>query len=218
MYVMSGNTALKIKKEAPSLKIEKQYDGAVCGVDEVGRGPLAGPVLASCVYIPKTMYRRRFLHEINDSKKLNVKKREALFLQIRKHCSFGIGMASHEEVDTLNIHHATLLAMRRAYLNLQNDFEVRPEMALIDGKFTPDLSCSCKAIIKGDSISTSIAAASIMAKVTRDRIMERLHQEHPYYGWDHNSGYGTPEHLNGIKAHGITPYHRQSFAPVKNAL
>lgn len=212
---MSGSTALK---QGPDLKIERQYSGLVCGIDEVGRGPLAGPVLASCVYIPEKIQRRRFLREVNDSKKLTLKKREALFIQIREHCAFGIGSASPEEVDTLNIHNASLLAMRRAYLSMQDDFDIKPEMALVDGKFIPELSCSATPIKKGDSVSLSIAAASILAKVTRDRIMVRLHEEHPYYGWERNAGYGTPEHLKGIKEHGITPYHRQSFAPVKEAL
>ncbi len=211
-------TARVIVKSGPDLKIESRYDGAVCGIDEVGRGPLAGPVLASCVYIPEKFYRRRFLKEINDSKKIPLRKREELFLHIKETCHYGIGMASHEEIDTLNIHHATLLAMRRAWRSMVDDFDTVPAMALVDGKFTPELPCYARAITKGDSVSLSIAAASIMAKVTRDRIMARLHDEHPHYGWNSNAGYGTPEHMDGIKKFGVTSYHRQSFKPVRDAL
>ncbi len=210
---MSGSLA---HKSQPDFTFEKKYNGPVCGIDEVGRGPLAGPVLAACVHIPKKMQRRRFLAEVRDSKKLSARKREVLFLQIREHTCFGIGMASPEEIDTLNIHHATLLAMRRACHSMLNDFEIKPDAALVDGKFIPDLPLPhAEALVKGDNRSLSIASASILAKVTRDRIMARLHNDHPVYGWDHNAGYGTAQHLAGIKEHGITDYHRRSFSPIK---
>ncbi len=198
--------------------LEQKYSCIVCGIDEVGRGPLAGPVVASCVYIPEPVRRKRFLREINDSKQVAAPKREALYDNIREHCHYGLGVVSSEEIDSLNIHHATLLAMRRAYEGLHEDFGIKPQVALVDGKFKPQLSCECEAVTKGDSISISIAAASIFAKVTRDRMMARLHEEYPHYGWERNAGYGTPEHLEGIKIYGITPYHRRSFAPVREAL
>ena len=212
---MTGQTARKTK---PTLTLEKQHNGPVCGIDEAGRGPLAGPVVASCVYIPEKAWRQPFLKAVNDSKKLTLKKRETLFVEIREHCAFGIGAASPEEIDTLNIHHATLLAMKRAFMGMLDGFEIRPDLALVDGKFTPALPCNAEAIKQGDGRSLSIAAASILAKVTRDRAMNDLHREHPAYGWDHNAGYGTAEHLEALKTHGVTPYHRQSFAPVREAL
>jgi ribonuclease HII len=212
---MSGKVSLK---QTPDLSIEKQYNAPVCGIDEVGRGPLAGPVLSACVYIPEYTHDMAFWDQVTDSKKISTKKREVLFLDIRKNCAFGFGLASVDEIDTLNIHHATLLAMRRAYQNMLDEFEVRPNTALIDGKFAPELRCNSETITKGDTKSLSIAAASILAKVTRDRIMRKLHNEFPHYGWESNSGYGTAEHLAGIEKHGVTEYHRQSFAPVKRAL
>lgn len=198
--------------------LEQRYDCIVCGIDEVGRGPLAGPVVASCVYIPEQKRRKHFLRDVNDSKKLPAKAREVLYESIREHCLYGIGVVTSEEIDTFNIHHATLLAMSRAYEALHNDFGIRPEVALVDGRFKPKIPCNCEAITKGDSISITIAAASIFAKVTRDRMMARLHEEFPYYGWERNAGYGTPEHLAGIKIYGVTPHHRRSFAPVREAL
>ena len=208
-------TTQAAKKTTPTLSIEKQYSKSVCGIDEAGRGPLAGPVLAACVYIPEKHYNKRFIAEINDSKKLSMKKRENLFLQIQKHCGFGIGIAKAEEIDTLNIHNATLLAMRRAYQEMCNDFTIKPAISLIDGLYAPDINCECETIKRGDSISCSIAAASILAKVTRDRIMLRLHNQYPHYGWERNAGYGTAEHIAAINEHGITEYHRRSFSPIK---
>lgn len=203
----------------PSFTLEKKYQGSiVCGIDEVGRGPLAGPVLASCVYVPENIRRMKFLNEVNDSKQLTAKKRETLFEEIKENCLYGIGAVSPGEIDDLNIHHATLLAMSRAYEALHNDFGIKPDVALVDGRFAPKIGCICEAVTKGDSQSVSIAAASILAKVTRDRLMARLHLEFPYYGWHTNAGYGTAEHMAGIKAYGITPYHRRSFAPVKEVI
>lgn len=203
----------------PSFTLEKKYQGSiVCGIDEVGRGPLAGPVLAACVYVPEKIRRRKFFGDVNDSKQLTVKKREALFEQIKDSCMYGIGTVSPGEIDSLNIHYATLLAMSRAYETLHNDFGLKPEVALVDGRFAPKIGCTCETVTKGDSQSVSIAAASILAKVTRDRLMARLHLEFPWYGWLTNAGYGTAEHLAGIKTYGITPYHRRSFAPVKEAI
>lgn len=205
-------------KIVPDFTLEDSLEAPVCGLDEAGRGPLAGPVIAACVHIPQAARQESFLTAVNDSKKLSPKKRELLFGQIKNHCAFGIGEVLPVEIDTLNIHNASLLAMRRAYEALLETFGIHPRAALIDGKFKPDIACSCLPVIGGDGLSVSIAAASILAKVTRDTIMTRLHEEHPVYGWDRNAGYGTPEHLRVIADHGITPHHRRSFAPVKESV
>lgn len=205
-------------KMTPDFTLEDSLEAPVCGLDEAGRGPLAGPVIAACVHIPQAVRQETFLTAVNDSKKLSPKKRENLFHDIKKYCAFGIGKVSPDEIDALNIHHASLLAMRRAYETLLETFGIQPRAALIDGKFKPDIACSCLPVIGGDGLSVSIAAASILAKVTRDNIMATLHEEHPLYGWDRNAGYGTPEHLRVIADHGITPHHRRSFAPVKEQI
>ncbi len=202
-------------RNRPSLAIEDNHAAPVCGIDEAGRGPLAGPVVAACVFLTPQARQSNLVTQIHDSKKLSAARRSVLFEFICRDAAFGIGKASPEEIDTLNIHHATLLAMRRAWFQMKQNFDVRPLTALIDGKFAPELTgCTCQTIIKGDSLSLSIAAASIIAKVTRDRIMEELDATHPAYGWTRNAGYGTPEHLEALKKHGPTPYHRRSFAPV----
>jgi ribonuclease HII len=182
-----------------------------CGIDEVGRGPLAGPVTAACVFIPDNKRTLPFWNQITDSKKLSAKKRDYLFAHIIEHSIYGIAEASAEDIDRLNIHHSTLIAMKRAYFEMEQTVD----HALIDGKFCPDIPCSAQAVIKGDSKHLEIAAASIIAKVTRDRLMKQLHEEYPYYGWDRNAGYGTAEHRAGIERHGITKHHRKTFAPCK---
>jgi ribonuclease HII len=207
-----------IKTISPDFSIERSHSGIVCGIDEVGRGPLAGPVLSACVHIPNINKDHDVWNVIKDSKKLTVKKREALFIQIRELTDYGIGMASHDEIDQINIHQATLLAMKRAFESMLKHSDIMPDVAIVDGKFTPDIRCETQAVIKGDTKSISIAAASILAKVTRDRIMSRLDGEHPYYGWSRNSGYGTAEHMNALNSYGASPYHRQSFAPVKKVI
>lgn len=201
--------------QRPDFSIENEFDGPVCGIDEAGRAALAGPVVAACVVIPPESRRLPFITAVNDSKKVPKERREVLFDLIRVHASFGVGMASPQEIDTLNIHHATLLAMKRAFENMNGG---NPAAALIDGKFAPVISCRTKTVVKGDALSKSIAAASIIAKVTRDRLMAELHEEHPVYGWDRNAAYPTPEHLSAIKIHGITRHHRRSFAPCAQAL
>ncbi|MEM6781613.1 MAG: ribonuclease HII [Pseudomonadota bacterium] len=180
-----------------------------CGIDEVGRGPLAGPVMAACVFIPQHSQSLDFWSYITDSKKLSAKKRDYLYDFIIEHTQYGIGECSPEEIDNLNIHHATLLAMKRAHANAN----IQAEMALVDGKFCPEIPCPAQAVVKGDSKHIEIAAASIIAKVTRDRMMAKLHEEFPMYGWKKNAGYGTAEHRTAIEKHGITEYHRKSFAP-----
>jgi len=191
-------------------RILAQNSGPVAGVDEVGRGPLAGPVLAAAViFDPK-----QIPEGVNDSKKLNMRKREALFARIMDIAIVGIGEASVDEIDRLNIRRATHLAMARAV----NALPEKPSFAIVDGNDPPPLACSCETIVGGDGRSVSIAAASIVAKVTRDRMMIRLDETHPGYGWRTNMGYGTKEHLEGMQRLGVTPHHRKSFAPVYHIL
>jgi ribonuclease HII len=196
----------------PDFMFENEYDGIVIGVDEVGRGPLAGPVVASAVYIPPENRGHPVWRDVQDSKKISAIRRDILFSVIQGQCIYGIASASVDEIDNINILQATFLAMRRAIeqMKLNNPY------VLIDGNRLPkNWPWDSRAIIKGDTKSVSIAAASILAKVTRDRLMVELANAHPEYGWDNNAGYGTPEHLSALSAHGITPHHRQSFAPVK---
>lgn len=197
----------------PDFTFETEHgapDTRVCGIDEAGRGPLAGPVVAAAAIVdPETCP-----EGLDDSKKLGKKKREALFAQLCRCAEIGIGMASVEEIDRLNILQASLLAMSRACAALE-----RPaEFALIDGNRLPALACPARAIVSGDARVLSIAAASIAAKVTRDRMMTALAAEHPGYGWERNRGYGTPEHLDALSRLGASPHHRRSFAPVRNIL
>lgn len=205
-------------KQIPHMKLEAAHEGIVCGIDEAGRAPLAGPVVAGCVYIPPQTIGLEFWARVRDSKKLSGLQKDSLFDLIRAHAPHGTGMASVDEIDTLNIHHATLLAMRRACERMIKDFNLRPTLALVDGKFPPALPCPAQPIVNGDNISRSVAAASIIAKVTRDRLMSTLHATFPRYGWDRNAGYPTPEHLKSLQLYGVTPHHRRSFAPVREEL
>lgn len=209
---------MSLKLSAKALKVDlRAFDASfrvpLCGIDEVGRGPLVGPVVAACAFIPAKKLDHPVWAQVNDSKKLSPAKRDHLFEIIKDQCVFAVAECSAEEIDALNIHHATLLAMKRAYENMDESIE----FALIDGKFPPKISCRTQTVVKGDATSLSIAAASIIAKVTRDRYMQTLHAEFPHYGWASNAGYGTAEHMNGIARHGITPHHRKSFAPCKVA-
>jgi len=188
----------------------------VCGIDEVGRGPLAGPIVAACAFIPQEKRDHPVWDSVNDSKKLSAQKREYLYNIIIGQCHYKTALCSVKEIDTLNIHHATLLAMRRAYEGLKTELP-STHIALIDGKFAPPLGASrIQTVIKGDGTSLSIAAASIIAKVTRDRQMAALHKTYPAYGWDQNAGYGTPVHMDAITRFGLTPHHRRSFAPCRD--
>lgn len=198
-----------------TFRLEKNYTGPVCGLDEAGRGPLAGPVVAACVHVYPDARRKRFWSKVNDSKKLNPAQREELFIYISEHCAFGISQASVDEIDRINILHASMLAMRRALALMAADHGIKPEIALVDGNYAPRLPCAVQTVIQGDATSLSIAAASILAKVTRDRMMKELCARNPGYGWSTNAGYGTPEHLAGLDKHGVTPHHRKSFAPVQ---
>lgn len=179
----------------------------IAGVDEAGRGPLAGPVFAAAVILPV----RWCLPGLTDSKKLNARQREELFAEIcSKAVSVGIGCAEVGEIDSLNILNATLLAMQRAVSGL----DPVPDEALIDGNRCPDLPCPARAIVGGDLSEPSISAASIIAKVTRDRIMMEMHEKYPDYGFDQHKGYGTRRHLEALERLGPCEIHRRSFAPV----
>ena len=186
----------------------------VCGVDEAGRGPWAGPVVAGAAILDPETLPEDLRLGLDDSKKLKVDKREALFDRLKDHAIIAIGIASVEEIDRLNILQATMLAMTRALENLA----VKPGMVLVDGNRLPSLPCPGISIVKGDGRSLSIAAASIVAKVTRDAIMAELAIKHPGYGWQHNAGYGTKKHQQGLAEFGITEHHRRSFAPIRRLL
>lgn len=186
----------------------------VAGIDEVGRGPLAGPVVACAAILDPARLPADLAQRIDDSKALRPAARQELFLRLQDHARLGIGAASVEEIDGLNILAASLLAMRRAVEGLP----VPPDIALVDGNRAPDLPCPARTVVKGDQLSLSIAAASIIAKVTRDRIMADLSQTHPGYGWERNAGYGTAEHRAALERLGATPEHRRSFLPVRQCL
>lgn len=186
----------------------------ICGVDEVGRGPLAGPVVAAAAILPAGGLPPELAARIRDSKQLTARQRKALFPPLTACCRYAVAEASVAEIGQLNILWATMLAMQRAVAGLP----VAPELALIDGNRCPALPCPAQAIVKGDAKSLSIAVAAIIAKVTRDRIMARLDQEFPGYGWTDNSGYGTAQHLEALQKMGATPWHRDSFAPVRQVL
>ena len=190
-------------------RLLKTMAGPVCGLDEAGRGPLAGPVVAAAVILD----RKRIPKGLNDSKQLSEEDREALYPRIMELAvAVGVGEASVDEIDLLNIRMATHQAMARAVRALS----VAAQFALVDGNDAPALPCRCDTLVGGDGRSVSIAAASIIAKVTRDRLMVRLHDQHPHYNWKNNKGYGTPDHYSGLKSHGVTVHHRRSFAPVRN--
>jgi ribonuclease HII len=189
----------------------KTRPGPICGVDEAGRGPLAGPVVAAAVIFE----RRRIPKGLNDSKQLTPEDREALFPRILEMAiAVGVGEAGVDEIDLINIRQATHLAMARAVRALA----VAPLFALVDGNDAPALPCPCDTIIDGDARSVSIAAASIIAKVTRDRMMVALHEQHPGYGWFTNKGYSTEEHIEALNRLGPCMHHRRSFAPVHRLL
>lgn len=176
----------------------------ICGVDEAGRGPLAGPVCAAAVILPANLQ----IAGLNDSKKLTDKRRRELFPIIKEQAiAYGIGLASHEEIDEINILQATYLAMERAIAQLS----VKPDMALIDGNRAKDFGIPVRTVVKGDSLSASIAAASILAKVTRDDLMLEAAQAYPQYQFDVHKGYGTKAHYAALTEYGPSPIHRMTF-------
>ena len=192
-------------------KEQFQFNGSICGIDEAGRGPFAGPVTAAAVVLNPN----KVPEGLNDSKKLSESERDRLFEEILSKAQVGVGQATVQEIDNLNILQATFLAMRRATENLP---EI-PGFALIDGNQMPrPFPCNLRTVVKGDAKSLSIAAASIVAKVTRDRIMVELDSAFPEFGWARNKGYGTRDHTVALKQHGPSPHHRKSFKPVRQLL
>lgn len=185
---------------------DRAWPAPLAGVDEVGRGPLAGPVVAAAVVLPESGWP----DGIRDSKKLGPSVRERLAELIWKCAAVGLGLVEADEIDRLNIHHATLEAMRRAVAALP----MLPEHVLVDGKFLPRLDIPATAVAGGDAKSLAVAAASIVAKAHRDRIMVAAAESFPQYGWASNKGYPAPRHLAALKEHGATPLHRRSFRPV----
>src|ERR1700736_838201 len=201
----------------PSFRYELLCEGRVAGIDEAGRGPLAGPVVAAVAVIDRTAAKRKLLKLIDDSKKLALEDREAAYEAMIASglVQFAVAEATVEEIDRINILQATFLAMRRALQALAE----QPDIVLIDGnQVPPELGCRAETIVGGDAHSYSIAAASIFAKVTRDRYMARLAETFPGYGWETNRGYGSPEHLNALDRLGPTPHHRARLAPVGRLL
>ena len=212
----------------PDFAIERRCEGIVCGVDEAGLGPLAGPVVAAAVIIDRRRFRGELRRVLDDSKALSRELRESCYAALRHSAgsgavTIGVGAASVDEIDRINILRASLLAMRRAVAALVGAATgdagaTRPDLALVDGNVAPDLLCPVRTVVKGDALSFSIAAASVVAKVTRDRIMRDLARRYPGYGWETNVGYSTAEHIDGLSRQGITSHHRRSFEPVRLAL
>jgi ribonuclease HII len=198
----------------PDFFFERRHSGLVCGVDEVGRGPLAGPVVAAAVILDRRRLPRALREGLDDSKKLAPEAREEYAAVLRRCARIGVGAASVIEIDQRNILQASLVAMRRAVAALG----VIPDVALVDGDRPPPLACAVETIVGGDGLSLSIAAASVIAKVTRDGLMRRLALRYQGYGWEHNVGYATAEHRAALLALGPTPHHRRSFAPLQLVL
>ncbi|MDA0653455.1 MAG: ribonuclease HII [Proteobacteria bacterium] len=198
----------------PDLRLETEAGGVVAGVDEVGRGPWAGPVVAAAVILDVATLPLSLAEAIDDSKRLSARRRRDIAQQLRTCARIGIGAAATAEISALNILGATFLAMRRAVGAL----DVLPDLALVDGNRLPPLPCPARTIANAAGISLSIAAASIIAKVTRDRLMVRLGARYPGFGWERNAGYGTAEHQAALNRLGVTPHHRKSFAPIVKML
>ncbi|MEO8152780.1 MAG: ribonuclease HII [Rhizobacter sp.] len=204
---------MRSRKSSMPEQLGLRFDviGLIAGVDEAGRGPLAGPVVAAAVILDDL----NPIKGLNDSKKLSPATRERLFDEIRaKALCCAIAEASVEEIDTLNILQATMLAMRRAVEGLR----LKPGKVLVDGNRLPVLRIAAEAIVRGDAKVKAISAASILAKVHRDRLCLLLHEQHPHYGFDGHKGYPTPEHLAALRVHGACAHHRRSFAPVREVL
>ncbi len=201
----------KSKQSATQAELAWNAPGLIAGVDEAGRGPLAGNVVAAAVILDDL----NPIAGLNDSKKLTALRREKLFIEIQaKALCVSVGQASVEEIDRLNILQATMLAMERAV----NGLRLKPMKVLIDGNRIPKLDVLAEAIIGGDALVKAISAASIIAKVTRDRQCDELHAQYPQYGFNQHKGYGTAEHMAALKKHGATPIHRKSYAPVAQAI
>ena len=184
--------------------------GRVAGIDEAGRGPWAGPVVAAAVVLNQSKMPDELRFGIKDSKVISSAKRERLFSLLRLHTEIGVGRAEVTEIDETNILNATFMAMRRALQALS----ISVDIALVDGNQAPNRPCKVETLVKGDSLSLSIAAASIVAKVHRDREMAMLAKTFPGYGWEKNAGYGTKEHREALERIGVTPHHRKTFSPI----
>lgn len=204
-----------IENPMPDFSFEETSLSPVVGVDEAGYGPWAGPLVCASVWLNPQKIPAILVTDLNDSKKLTKSKREFLFEILRKgcgiFCEIGVGVATPQEIDTLNVLKANFRAMERAVQQLK----IVPKTLLVDGIRNPGFHPNTLTIKQGDGRSLSIAAASIIAKVTRDRFMTELAGQYPVYGWDTNAGYGTASHIRAIKEHGITPHHRQSYKPIK---
>jgi ribonuclease HII len=205
----------------PTFEFENQFEGLVVGIDEAGRGPWAGPVVAGAVVFLNREVDEFLLDNLNDSKKLSIKKREILYEKIMQardkgDLLVGIGQSSAEEIDANNILQATFIAMCRAV----DDMGQKPNYALVDGNQKPKgLSCDCMTLVKGDARSYSVAAASIVAKVFRDKLMCDLAKQYPYYGFEKNAGYGTKTHIEGLSKYGVVKgIHRESYKPIQDFL
>lgn len=196
--------------ESPTYDIEDEFAGPVAGVDEAGRGPWAGPVVAAAVILD----RMTAPDGLRDSKTLTEKRRREFAAALWKSARIGVGVASVEEIDSMNILRASLLAMARAVANLP----IAPAIAIVDGNIKPKLLCPAYTVVKGDLKSMSIAAASIIAKTTRDRMMLELARDYPNYCWHSNKGYAAPAHREALDRYGVTPHHRRSFSPIHNML
>ena len=196
--------------DLPDFALEAALGGTVAGIDEAGRGPWAGPVVAAAVVLDV----RAIPNGLDDSKRLSAAARARLYDEIMDGHQVGVGIGEVARIDRDNILQATLWSMGCAL----DELRCVPSAALVDGNRAPKLSCPCQTVIGGDRRSLSIAAASIIAKVTRDRMMEDLARLHPAYGWDRNKGYGTKIHAEALASHGVTPHHRRSFKPVAAAL
>ena len=204
---------MRSKKFLRAEQVSLAWDvpGLVAGVDEAGRGPLAGPVVAAAVILDD----HKPIKGLADSKKLTALRREKLFDEIRaKALCCSVALATVEEIDRLNILQATMLAMQRAVKGLR----LKPAKVLVDGNRLPVLDVVAEAIVSGDALVQAISAASILAKVTRDRMLDELHAQHPLYGFDRHKGYGTAQHLAALREFGPLPEHRRSFAPVAQAM
>lgn len=201
---------MDIKEET---KLWKKGYRLIAGLDEVGRGPLAGPVVAAAVVIIQPTINKELFHLINDSKKLTIRQREIAFLELKKENQivFGIGKVSEKIIDKINIFNATKRAMELAVVSLSKKIGKQPNFLIIDGKHGINLKIEQKPIIKADEKIFSCSAASIIAKVTRDRLMDRMHKKYPQYGFDKHKGYGTEAHYKALKAYGPCQIHRQSF-------
>ena len=197
----------------PNFLIEEDFgwpNKLIAGIDEAGRGPWAGPVVSAAVVLNK----KNIPSDLNDSKKISEKKRQSLYSSIYNSHFVGVGISSIEEIDNLNILQATFLSMKRALDNL----DCSVDAILVDGNLDPGFDYKTECIVNGDSISFSIAAASIIAKVTRDNLMSKIHKEFPNYNWKRNKGYGTREHRNALDMYGPCKYHRKSFSPINKML